>query len=343
MTSEADEELRPMSIATNEANWEALDLLRREGENSVERSGGRRASRRFTMSAEERSPSRKGLVSKERSAQVESDDLESGLSGFSITEEEEGVAEEGDDGTKRLAEESANIDTADSIQRVSEGKYLHLSRFTLSKVTKNVLKCTLAYLLAELFTFVPALSDLVASPFIGGPIRNAHIISSVVVWYHPGKSDGGMIESCIFMTIGAVYSISLTAGAMTTNVVLHHYGYEQLAHVIVCLVFLGGGFAILGYVKNIVKKPVVTTSCSLVALFTSVIITKSPSFHLGTFHFEPILQLLLISLLGLIISNVVSFGIWRDCSATNFQNDLNATLDSFEVLFGLLTKTFLME
>lgn len=45
-----------------------------------------------------------------------------------------------------------------------------------SPLTKNVVKCVIAYALAELFTFVPVLSDLVGAPFdVEGPVRNAHV------------------------------------------------------------------------------------------------------------------------------------------------------------------------
>lgn len=45
-----------------------------------------------------------------------------------------------------------------------------------SPVAKNVIKCIFAYFLAELFTFVPWLSELVGAPFdVEGPVRNAHV------------------------------------------------------------------------------------------------------------------------------------------------------------------------
>lgn len=127
------------------------------------------------------------------------------------------------------------------------------------------------------------------------------------------------------------------------TVILCRFGLDELAQLLVVTLWIGGGFALVAYVKVKVNKPTMTTACSLVALFSSVIITKSPAFHIGEYHFEPILQLLFISILGILISNIICFGIWRDDSTKVLQSDLDRTLASFETLLGLLTRTFLMD
>lgn len=48
--------------------------------------------------------------------------------------------------------------------------------FPLSSVTKNVIKCVIAYFLAEMWTFVPVLTDFLGSPWdVDGPVKNAHV------------------------------------------------------------------------------------------------------------------------------------------------------------------------
>lgn len=127
------------------------------------------------------------------------------------------------------------------------------------------------------------------------------------------------------------------------TVIMGRLELDQLAQILVVIFWIGGGFGLVAYVKVKVNKPTMTTACSLVALFSSVIITKSPAFHVGEFYFESILQLLFISVLGILISNVICFGIWRDDSTKVLQSDLDRTLCSFETLLGLLTRTFLMD
>lgn len=48
--------------------------------------------------------------------------------------------------------------------------------FPLSPIVKNVIKCVIAYFLAEMWTFVPVLTDALGSPFdVDGPVKNAHV------------------------------------------------------------------------------------------------------------------------------------------------------------------------
>lgn len=48
--------------------------------------------------------------------------------------------------------------------------------FPLSPITKNVIKCVISYFLAEMWTFVPVLTDFLGSPWdVDGPVKNAHV------------------------------------------------------------------------------------------------------------------------------------------------------------------------
>lgn len=65
-----------------------------------------------------------------------------------------------------------NEERDDQVPILAEGRSIWL----LSPVSKNVVKCVVAYFLAELFTFVPALAEGIGAPFdADGPVRNAHV------------------------------------------------------------------------------------------------------------------------------------------------------------------------
>jgi hypothetical protein len=82
---------------------------------------------------------------------------------------------------------------------------LYSSIFPLSSLTRNVVKCVFAYFLAELFTFVPVLSDLVGAPFDAeGPVKNAHVIATVAVYIMPARTMGGMLEADAFLLVSPV-------------------------------------------------------------------------------------------------------------------------------------------
>lgn len=91
--------------------------------------------------------------------------------------------------------------------------------FPLSLTAKNVLKCVLAYFLASLFTFIPQLSDFVGAPWdVDGPVRNAHAIATVSVYFMPAKTIGGIFEVDIFLALGAIYAVFLTTSSMAFSV-----------------------------------------------------------------------------------------------------------------------------
>lgn len=79
--------------------------------------------------------------------------------------------DEGDD------DDTSSSSTNERIPRTTSSicrAYHHL--FPLSAVSKNVLKCVVAYFIGELFTFVPFLTDFLGSPWdVDGPVRNAHV------------------------------------------------------------------------------------------------------------------------------------------------------------------------
>jgi hypothetical protein len=102
-----------------------------------------------------------------------------------------------------------------------------LPRFHLNATARNVLKCSTAYFLASLFTYIDPLADFIGMPFdIEGPVSNGHFVASVLsfflfpfapsdlkllkcdsplaaiaVYYNPAKDIGAMVEADLFMHV----------------------------------------------------------------------------------------------------------------------------------------------
>ncbi|GAA6011619.1 hypothetical protein JCM11491_004707 [Sporobolomyces phaffii] len=216
--------------------------------------------------------------------------------------------------------------------------------FPLSLTAKNVLKCVLAYFVASLFTFIPALSDFVGAPWdIDGPVRNAHAIATVSVYFMPAKTIGGILEVDIFLFFGAIYAVLLTTSSMAFSVLCERLDILSVGHLFVLLFWLGGGYGLMVYMKVSLAKPTISTACSLISLVCSPIITKEGAYHEGRFNGQVILQVLLIAFLGSVISNAVCLLVWPQSATSKLQTDLNRTLTSFSTLLDMLTKTFLLD
>ncbi|GAA5929392.1 hypothetical protein JCM3775_002329 [Rhodotorula graminis] len=213
-----------------------------------------------------------------------------------------------------------------------------------SPLVKNILKCVLAYYIGELFTFVPILSDLVGEPWdVDGPVRNAHVVATVAVYFMPARTIGGMIEADLFLLVGAAYAAFLTCGSMASAVLFDHYDLLGYGHAFILVCWLGGGYAALAYVKVAFGKPTVATACSLVSLVCSSILTKEGAIHVGKFDGRAISQVLLLAAFGSAISNAICFLVWPQSATSKLQADLNNTLSSFSTLLDMLTKTFLLD
>ncbi|BGP68500.1 hypothetical protein NBRC10513v2_001833 [Rhodotorula toruloides] len=239
-------------------------------------------------------------------------------------------------------ETRAYVDAADSVD--GNGDTSDASRLpTLSPLAKNVAKCALSYFLAELFTFVPFLSDALGSPFdVDGPIKNAHVVATVAVYFMPSRTIGGMVEADLFLSLAALFAIFLSCGSMAMTVFLDAYDLLTLGHALVIVLWIGCGYGCLAFAKVVWAKPTVSTACSLVSLVCSPIITKEGAF-LGEFQTEAIKRVLLIALVGSVISNLVCFLVWPQSATTQFQTDLDRTLDSFSTLLDMLARTFLLD
>lgn len=89
----------------------------------------------------------------------------------------------------------------------------------LSPLQKNIIKCVAAYFLAELFTFLPFLSDLLGSPFdLNGPVRNVHVVATVATYFNPAKTNGAMVEADLFMLMGLLYALYVLRHSSSTLV-----------------------------------------------------------------------------------------------------------------------------
>ena len=108
--------------------------------------------------------------------------------------------------------------------------------FATSKTGLGILKCSLAYLIGSLATLVPAISSL-----IGHKQDSKHMVCTVTVWFHPARSIGSMHEATVLAIIGLLYSGFISITSMGISVFFGQRDLLVLGHVIVLVIFLGGG------------------------------------------------------------------------------------------------------
>ncbi|GAA96006.1 hypothetical protein E5Q_02666 [Mixia osmundae IAM 14324] len=213
----------------------------------------------------------------------------------------------------------------------------------LSGIQKNVLKCVVAYFLASLFTFIDPLAVLAAAPFDIDRLDGMHMVATIATYYNPGKTAGGMIEANLFMLWATLFSLIVCVGSMATAVLLNDDDLEILSHALVLTFWLAGSMGLLAWTRVKVAKPTFGTACSMVVLINTTIICKEGAVHLGIFQTRVIAQNFYMAFLGIAISNIVCFCLFRGSSVAKLQGDINKTLDSFARLVDMLVSIFLLE
>ncbi|KXN90635.1 hypothetical protein AN958_03875 [Leucoagaricus sp. SymC.cos] len=212
---------------------------------------------------------------------------------------------------------------------------------TFTTLHRNVLKCAIAYFVASLFTFCPALSNFIGDltsygPGSKGPSPSAHMVATIAVYFNPAKTVGGMIEADIFCLMGIVYAAFVCGISMSTFWWLElKPGYEWLGDV-VAILWIGVSMSVVAWMKVWMASPSFNTACSMTTILIFVVVVKEGGLH-------TLMGVSLIVACGSLVSNAVCFLIWPQTATQNLQGNMTKTLDSFSTLLSMLTNGFLLE
>ncbi|KAF4621168.1 hypothetical protein D9613_000656 [Agrocybe pediades] len=231
---------------------------------------------------------------------------------------------------------------------------LPYSRFLLSPISINVLKCALAYFLASLFTFTPFLSQFISDIDYSAASASGHMVATIAVYFNPAKTVGAMIEADLFCLIGILYSFVVCLVSMNMFWWFEvHPGWEWAAD-LVALGWIGLSFSAMAWMKVWMENPSFNTgkehsllpkyswltfsaqACSMTAITIFIVVIKEGGL-------TTLLHVSGIILCGSAISNLVCFLLWPQSARSNLQLNMTKTLDSFATLLPMLTTIFLLE
>lgn len=124
---------------------------------------------------------------------------------------------------------------------------------TLSHEQKMVLKCSFAYMIGSLFTFVPALNALCGTHIA------SHMAATVTVFFNPAKSVGGMVEAAGFGWLYTLVALTLSIASMYTTDYFLDNNMPTTAAVISLGVWLAGSTFVISYLKARINTPSILT------------------------------------------------------------------------------------
>ncbi|CAO3634627.1 unnamed protein product [Cunninghamella echinulata] len=201
-----------------------------------------------------------------------------------------------------------------------------------------VLKCSFAYLIGSLFTFIPALNS-----FIGNNRTSSHLVATATVFFNPAKTLGGMLEASLYGWAFVLFANIICFGSMITTDYFVDNNEFLIAHTISLMFWLAGSTFIVAYLKAHWNKPPVATACSLCFIIIFVIVVREGSANLGDFDTTRIQQIVSAVATGTFITVTCCVVFWPSSAAVKLKKDLDVTLSSYRVLLKLLTKTFLLD
>ncbi|KAI8074104.1 Fusaric acid resistance protein-like-domain-containing protein [Gongronella butleri] len=213
-----------------------------------------------------------------------------------------------------------------------------LGALELTAAQKAVLKCSFAYLLGSLFTFIPSWNA-----WIGNNRSSSHLVATATVFFNPAKSLGGMVEAAAYGWGYTFFALLVCLGSMATTDFFIDHQMTLVAHIVSLFFWLAGAAFIVAFLKAHWNKPPVASASSLCFIIIFIIVVKEGSVNQGAFDTTRIEQITSVVAIGTLVTVTCCIVFWPTSATTKLQQDLDKTLQSYQVLLKLLTKTFLLD
>lgn len=209
-------------------------------------------------------------------------------------------------------------------------------KFSKSSVGQGILKCSLAYALGSLATFVPAISSLI------GKADSKHIVCSVTVWFSPSRTVGSMYEGVVLALIGFCYAAFIAVTSMAISMFFGQRDLLQVGHVIVLVFFCGGGLGFVAWTKQFFNHPLVNVACSLASLACVSTLVKEGTVQAGAFSEDRVKQILIMVIMGIFVTTLVNMVVLPVRARRRLHKDLVKDTELLSELLVNITRAFLV-
>ncbi|RKF59336.1 putative ribosomal protein l19 [Golovinomyces cichoracearum] len=231
-------------------------------------------------------------------------------------------------------------DSHPNVLRSAFGSFLVSSRrlgaWLQTPTSKSILKCSLAYLLGSLGTFYPPITRIL------GQQDGKHLVATVMVYFHPARSAGSMAEAALLGISAIIYAMIVGFSSMAVAVLFEsQWGLIEVAHVLILVVFCGGGLGLVGWFKQAYQSPLVSVACSLSSLSIISIITKEAAIRIGSFSYDKIIQVIKMVAIGISTSAIISLVIWPVSARKELRVTMLSVTESAGEMLSLITDGFL--
>ena len=208
--------------------------------------------------------------------------------------------------------------------------------FSVSRAGQGIFKCSIAYLLGSMGTFVPFLAEFL------GDQDGKHMVATCTVYFHPARSQGSMFEAAFLAVVAFLYAAFVAFTSMGVEILFDRkLDLIVVGHIIVLVVFCGGGLGLVGWIKQKMGNPLVNVACSLTSLAIITVLTKEESVREAEFSPDKIVQVMKMVLMGIVATTLVNFTILPISARKDFRKNLIDITDSLGEMLTMITRGFL--
>ncbi|KAF3057743.1 hypothetical protein CFAM422_012166 [Trichoderma lentiforme] len=224
----------------------------------------------------------------------------------------------------------------DAMSSSTKAALLRFIRWLDSPLGHGVLKCTLAYTIASLATFLTPLSNFL------GTLDGKHVVATITVYFHPARSTGSMIEAVLIAVVAIAYAELVSILSMVVSVLVGSVmGLVTLAHVLVVILFIGGGFGFMGWVKQKMANPLVNVGSTLASLAIISVVTKENAVISNVFSNQKIVQVFKMLIMGITSTAAVNVLVWRVSARDLLRTSMAKATTSLGGMLSTISASFL--
>lgn len=206
---------------------------------------------------------------------------------------------------------------------------LSIAKLWRSTMFQNVLKCSLAYLVASMGVYWGPFNRFL------GNTDSKHVVATTAVYFHPARTKGSMHQLLLFVLLSLAYSFVVSLVCRSVSTYFFTHGLDETSYVI-DLVISSIGLGVIAFMKQKVNRQTFNTACSLASISLATCIVKEGSLNSQVIPMGRLLSTAHVVVVGSLIPVAICYLVWPKSAVTALRTSLN---DSFNIMSSLLSIT----
>lgn len=199
---------------------------------------------------------------------------------------------------------------------------------------KNVIKCSITYLLASLGVYWQPFNHIL------GNSDFKHVICTVVVYFHPSRTKGSMHITLMYVFISLCFSFIVSFGCRFLSSQFYVKGNEEISYII-DLFISSTSLGFIAYMKQKVNQETFNTACSLASISIVACIVKEGSLNGAVVPLERLTSTLKIVVIGCGLTVIVCYTLFPQDSVKLVKQDLSECYNLMSSALSVVASTFL--